>query len=116
MYRVIDLPRIFGQLYEHSFGGQNCRVKLTISDSFYPANAGSLVVLFRDGLPSVSADDTYDVEIKLDVAEFSSLLLGIVSFRNLYLYNLAQISDTSHLETINRLFLTPAKPVCLTAF
>jgi len=116
MYRVIDLPGIFAQLREHNFGGQTCRVKLTISDSFYPANAGNPVVHFRDGLPAVSVEDAHDVEIRLDVAEFSSLLLGVVSFRSLYLYGLAEISDTGYLETINRLFLAASKPVCLTAF
>jgi predicted acetyltransferase len=116
MYRVIDTPGIFERLREHNFGGQTCRVKLTISDSFYPANAGSLTVQFRDGLPTLTDDRAHDVEIRLDVAEFSSLLLGVVSFRSLHLYGLAEISDTSYLETINRLFLADAKPICLTAF
>jgi predicted acetyltransferase len=116
MYRVIDTPGVFERLREHDFGGQNCRVKITISDSFLPANAGSVVVQFSQGKPSLSDDLAHDVEIRLDVAEFSPLLLGIVSFRSLYLYGLAEISDTAFLETINRLFLTPTKPICLTAF
>lgn len=116
MYRVIDLPSIFKHLREHDFGGQTCRVKITVSDSFFPANAGSLIVNFSAGRPAVSAEAAHDVEIRLDVAELSSLLLGIVSFRSLYLYGLADISDPDSVETINRLFLTPTKPICLTAF
>lgn len=116
MYRVIDLPGIFERLREHDFGGQSCRVKITIADGFFLTNAGSLVVDFREGKPSVSEADTADVEIRLDVAEFSSLLLGVVSFRSLYRYQLADISDPQYLETINRLFLVEEKPVCLTAF
>lgn len=116
MYRVIDLPGIFKQLGKHDFGGQSCRVKISIGDSFFPANAGSLVVRFRNGQPLVSEEATHDVEIRLDVAEFSSLLLGVVSFRSLYLYHLAGISDPDYLETVNRLFLVPNKPICLTAF
>jgi predicted acetyltransferase len=116
MYRVIDLPGVFARLREHDFGGQTCRLRLAISDSFYPANAGSVVVSFQDGRPSISPEDASDVEIRLDVAEFSSLLLGVVSFRSLYLYGLAEISDPAYLETINRLFLVPNKPICLTAF
>jgi predicted acetyltransferase len=116
MYRVIDLPGIFERLREHDFGGQNCRVKMTLNDSFYPANAGSLVVHFRDGRPSVSKEDAHDVEMRLEVAEFSSLLLGLVRFRSLYLYHLADLSDPGYLETLNRLFHVPDKPICLTAF
>lgn len=116
MYRVIDLPGVFGRLREHDFGGQSCRVKITISDSFYPANAGSLVLQFSNGRASISQDSAYDVEIRLDVAEFAALLLGNVSFRSLYLYGLADLSDSAYLETINRLFLASNKPICLTAF
>ena len=116
MYRVLDLRGIFGQLQEYSFGNETCRVKITLRDSFYPANAGSLVVHFVEGKPMVRAEETYDLEILLDVAEFSSMLLGVVSFRSLYRYHLADITDPGYLEIINRLFLAPEKPICLTAF
>ncbi len=106
----------FARLREHNFGGQTCPVKITIADSFFPANAGSLVVQFSDGKASLGEEAAHDVEVRLDMAEFSSLLLGIVSFRSLYLYGLAELSDPTYLETINRLFLTPTKPICLTAF
>lgn len=116
MYRVIDLRGIFEQLHGHRFGNQSCQVKITLRDSFYPANAGSLIVRFAEGKPMVSAEDAYDVEMLLDVAEFSSLLLGVVSFRSLYRYHLADITDPGYLETIDRLFSAPEKPICLTAF
>ena len=67
-------------------------------------------------ISDIDVQDAHDVEIRLDVAEFSPLLLGVVSFRSLYLYGLAEISDTGYLETINRLFLADARPICLTAF
>ncbi|HEY7126961.1 MAG TPA: GNAT family N-acetyltransferase [Ktedonobacterales bacterium] len=116
MYRVLDTRGIFEQLREHSFGGVNCRVKITLVDSFFPSNAGSLVVQFAEGRPTLSEDERHDVEIRLEVAEFSSLLLGVVNFQSLYRYHLADISDPGYLETINRLFYTPEKPICLTAF
>ncbi len=116
MYRALDTRGLFQRLREHSFGGVSCRVKIILADSFFPANAGSLVVQFAEGRPTASEDERHDVEIQMEVAEFSSLLLGVVSFQSLYRYRLAEISDPGYLETINRLFFAPEQPICLTAF
>jgi predicted acetyltransferase len=116
MYRVLDTRGLFEHLHGHSFGNENCLVKITLADSFFPANAGSLVVQFEHGRPTVRDGGRYDVEIQMEVAEFSSLLLGVVSFQSLYRYHLAEISDPGSLETVNRLFFAPEKPICLTAF
>jgi len=53
--------------------------------------------------------------MSLDVAEFSSLLMGAVDFQHLYAYNLAEISDPAAVPVVNRLFAAP-KPICLTDF
>jgi predicted acetyltransferase len=116
MYRVIDTPGIFRLLRDHDFGGQDCALKLTIRDSFFPENDGGTIVHFRQGRPTVREDSEYDVEIALDVAEFSSLLMGAVRFTSLYNYGLADISDGHAIDLIDRLFRTRTKPVCTTPF
>jgi predicted acetyltransferase len=116
MYRVLDTPGIFGLLRDYNFDGQDCALKLTIRDSFFPENDGSTILQFRQGRPSVQAGGDYDVEVSLDVAEFSSLLMGAVRFTSLYKYGLAEISDQSAVDTIDRLFRTRIKPVCTTPF
>jgi predicted acetyltransferase len=117
MYRVIDIQGLFGLLRDHDFGGQDCRLKLVIRDSFFPENNGATVVHFTRGQPSVhdSASD-YDVEVGLDVADFSALIMGSVRFRSLYDYGLAEISEASAIETIDRLFRVEQKPICTTPF
>ncbi len=116
MYRVVDVPGIFAILREHDFGGQTLRLKLTVRDSFIPENNGDVVVHFNNGRPVVAGDSDSDTQISLDVAEFSSLLMGCVSFRSLHNYGLARISDPAHVDAVDRLFRAERKPLCLTNF
>lgn len=118
MYRVLDTAAAFRTLAGHDFGGVSLRLKIAVRDDFLPENDGSLVVVFREGLPEVAAgaDVAYDAEIALPVAEFSSLLLGVVPFRSLFEHGLATLDDTSRIEAVDRLFRTSTPPICYTGF
>lgn len=116
MYRVVSTRALFERLAGHDFGGQTCKLKITVDDSFLPENAGALVVHFQNGHATVHEGDDYDLAIRLDVAEFSSLLMGVVSFSALQRYSLAAISDAQFVGTTNRLFQAEEKPICMTLF
>jgi predicted acetyltransferase len=116
MYRVIDTAGIFKVLGDHNFGGQSCRLKLSIGDTFFQENAGSTVIHFESGRPRPGAGQDYDVEVRLDVSDFSSLLMGAVDFSSLYAYGRADISDPQYVDTVQRLFSTQQKPLCTTPF
>jgi predicted acetyltransferase len=57
-----------------------------------------------------------DVEIRVNVADLSSLVVGAVDFERLYTYGRAQISDLDYLETLQRLFAVARPPICMTGF
>lgn len=116
MYRIIDMNGLFAVLAGHNFNGQNVKLKIAIRDSFLPQNAGDYIVHFADGRPAVKNKAAFDVGIEMDIAEFSSMLMGCVDFRSLHNYGLAEISDMKYLDTVNRLFLAEQKPVCWTQF
>ncbi len=116
MYRVIDVPGIFDLLAEHNFGGQTCTLKLTIDDSFLPENAGSTTLRFENGRARRLDTGQPNVEVRLAIEDFSSLLAGTVAFRSLYSYRRATISDFSYVDTIDRIFAVAKKPVCMTHF
>ena len=117
MYRVLDVRKIFGLLKGHNFGGQSCRLRMNIKDSFIPKNQGIYMLNFTDGRARLGkTTDNWDVEIDLDISDFSSLLMGAVDFESLYRYGQADISSSAHLKTINRIFKTDRKPVCMTEF
>jgi predicted acetyltransferase len=116
MYRVLDVERVFGVLKEHDFNGRTIRLKLNIRDTFFPRNNTGWTVAFTDGRPTLVSPGRCDAEITMDVAEFSSMLMGAVSFRKLYDYHLADISDETFVDAVNRLFHREDKPICLTPF
>ena len=49
MYRVIDVARLWAVLGDHDFGGVTTRLKLDLSDTFLPENAGIYRIDFNAG-------------------------------------------------------------------
>jgi predicted acetyltransferase len=116
MYRIIDVPAMFDRLGERNFGDQTCTLKLTVEDSLLPENAGSTLLHFDGGGVQRVDGGSHDVEVRLDIADFSSLLAGTVDFQSLYRYGLVDLSDPDYVDTINRLFAVEQKPMCITGF
>ena len=116
MYRVIDVRRVFDLLKERSFGGQTCTLRLTVEDGFLPQNAGSSLLRFDRGYVQPLDNGAHDVEVRICIAELSSLLIGTVSFDSLWRYGLAEITDEDYVDVVNRLFSVEKKPMCTTQF
>ncbi|MGM7684247.1 GNAT family N-acetyltransferase [Cytobacillus sp. Hm23] len=116
MYRVINTKAIFQQLSSHNFNNANCKLKITINDDFLKENEGSVILYFEDGKVIVMEESEYDVEISLHVSEFTSMLVGSIALKQLLSYGLVSISDSTYVETVNRIFATDHKPICTTRF
>ena len=116
MYRVVDTRAAWEALAGIDFGGETLRLRLHARDSFRPANDQPVTVAFADGKPRVGEDGQHDVALDLDIAEFSSLLMGAVDLESLYLYGLAEVSDPTWIPRLTRLFATPRKPITTTPF
>lgn len=116
MYRVVDVRHAFELLRAVNFGGESLTLRMTVTDSFLPENESHVTVRFNKGHPEVVQAATPDCGITLDISEFSSLLMGAASFRSLYRYGLAEISETARVEQVNRLFAVDEKPICMTHF
>jgi len=116
MYRVIDTRGVWEELADYSFNGVSLKVKLTVDDSFLPENDVAVVVHFTDGKPVVVDDGGYDVEIRLDVAWLSSLLMGVIDFWKLWMMGLAEVSDEGYVDTLDMLFRAQRRPVTIEEF
>lgn len=116
MYRVIDTRGLFEQLHGHDFNNETCALRITVRDTFFKTNSTSTTVQFDKGTAHIKRRGYYAAEIKLDVSNFSSLIMGTVDFFTLHRYGLAQISDARYITTVNRIFAMPRKPVCMTMF
>jgi len=116
MYRVINTRLLFETLRDHNFGNETLTLKIDATDTFLPANNQCLVVRFADGLPAVVDSASADAAITLSIADFSSLVLGAVTFDRLYRYGKAEISDAARVDQVRRLFAAAEKPICLSRF
>ncbi|KAA3631252.1 MAG: GNAT family N-acetyltransferase [Calditrichaeota bacterium] len=117
MYRIVNTKGLFKTLADRSFNDVSIRVKFDIKDTFLPENGKPFVVHFDNGYPTLKAATAKsDVTLKIDIADFSSLILGAVDFNSLYDYKLAELSNSKYVETLFRLFRTDRKPECWTHF
>jgi len=116
MYRVTDTRLFFESMRLYNFNDQNCRLRLNVRDSFIKENDRSVIVHFSDGFAVLSGSEVYDIEVDMDIADFSSMVVGAVRFKALLRYGLAGISDQAFADTVDKIFEMPQKPVCFTAF
>jgi len=116
MYRITDIKQLFNQLKKHDFNGLNCRIKLNINDSFYKSNNGSYYLEFKKGVVRFPKEQKHDVEISMDISDFSSMVIGAVTFEKLYEYSLAEISKIEYVETVTNIFKISEQPYCVTQF
>jgi len=117
MYRIINAQKLFTDLKGHNFGNQSISLKLSLKDSFLPANNGSFVVKFDQGQSQLQNESgLVDAEIILDIDRFSSIFMGVVSFKKLYQLGLVTISDDKYLDIVNKLFMTEVPPLTTQQF
>jgi predicted acetyltransferase len=116
MYRVIDVKGVFKLLKKHNFNQQDCCLKINLRDSFLAQNQGSYTIHFIRGFPVLRQGGKNDVEVDIDVADFSSLLMGAVGYKDLFNYGLSDLSDEGYLDVVHAMFEVASKPICHTLF
>lgn len=116
MYRVIDTKRVFEELKNHNFNNQTCRLKISLKDTLISENNSSIIIELENGLATIIKDGIYDVEIAMDISDFSSLISCAVEFKTLLKYGRASISNEKYVAKVNAIFSSADKPICLTTF
>jgi len=116
MYRVINIPKLFHDLRDHNFNNQSCKLKLKINDTFMEENNKSFIIHFNNGKAICSDEAEYEVELSIDIADFSSLIACVVDLKSLYRYGMVKLSREDYLNKLNTIFSSDEKPKCLTAF
>lgn len=114
MYRIVNLREFFAATAKRNYNWQTLNLVLRVEDTFRPANSGTYYLRFRDGVLSLSDEPLAGIELWIDIAELSALLMGSASIEALYRFGRARVNP-DHLPTLARLFLAE-RPTCLTAF
>ncbi|KAB2328627.1 GNAT family N-acetyltransferase [Cytobacillus depressus] len=118
MYKIIDVKKFLTQLQIDNHHTPPCRVALTIYDSFHSDDPEKWLLIFENGRLAVDENmpNLANVEMEIDNSDFSSLVMGAVEARKLYQYGKLKLNKQDYVDTINRLFAQPKKPICTTAF
>ena len=116
MYRVINVQQFFQEQALRNFNHVTHTVTFRIKDTFFKENAKEVTVKFLNGKPTVVQGEKAETVINIDIADFSSLVMGVVGFKQLFTYAKVSISNEEHVETLEELFHAKEKPICLTGF
>ncbi|KGR79193.1 GNAT family N-acetyltransferase [Ureibacillus manganicus] len=116
MYRIIHVKGFMQQISQRFSNVPDLKWKLYVKDSFFPENQGEYIFQVKDGLLEVIDFGIVEVEVKIDITELSSLLMGVITLKELYMYSKVEISDPTFLPVLNSIFTVLDKPVCTTAF
>ncbi|MCA0972033.1 GNAT family N-acetyltransferase [Halobacillus litoralis] len=108
MYRIIDVDRFRDEVKDHSFGTETVRIGWTIHDSLLEETYEA-VWQFDNGRPQ-KTDQPADVNLSLGIGEFSSLMMGCLTLRDLVYRGSVEEQDREAFRTALDLFSQPTKP------
>ena len=116
MYRIINIEQFIQQLRQKTMAALPIVWQLNVVDSFLVENNIQLILQTKNGFLEIIDSKQIDVSLTIDIAELSSLFMGVISLKELYMYSKVQISDCAYLQMLNDLFVNFEKPICTTAF
>lgn len=118
MYRIVNFELFIKKLGFDYFNHQTINLSIDIEDSFIPEHAGKRYLKILDGVPKIVKSipaKHLDAEIKLPVAELSSVIMGCADVKKLYNYGILQIDKPELLTRLQYTF-QQQQPECLTSF
>ncbi|MBS4538790.1 GNAT family N-acetyltransferase [Clostridium sp. D2Q-11] len=115
MYKIFDIREAFIQCSHRSYNKANIRVRFLIEDSFIAKKEEEIIVKFENGR-AILDEEKFDVTVKMDISDFSSLFLGATSLKGLWSLGLVEIDKGEYLDELDRAFYYSQKPVCYTDF
>jgi len=116
MYRICDMEKLFADIKGCRFGNLNMKVQFNVNDSFVMENNRPFLLEFKDGQCEIIDSGVPDVEVSIDIAEFSSMVMGCTNLKSLVKYGKAYISYANKLDELSRAFSLDEKPLCVTSF
>ncbi|TGB03833.1 GNAT family N-acetyltransferase [Halobacillus salinus] len=114
MYRIVDIPSFLESIQDHSFGDETIRIGWKIEDTLLDEHYEA-VWQFEGGKPSLT-DQPAEVTLELGIGEFSSLLLGCTSLKDILYRGAVKYDEADAFEKSLELFDNPLEPECWTFF
>ncbi len=116
MYRIINVKGFIDELKTRNFNGVTLTFKLNVMDSLLIENNQQLIIEAVKGTIKILESGSYDTEVTIDIAELSSLIMGVVTVQELFMLSQIKVSDEQYLQALQQFFFVIEKPTCLSAF
>lgn len=118
MYKIIDVKTFFSQLPPQHFDNSSCKLGLIIHDSFQNLEPQKWLLKIEQGKLEIEEylNDHPEIELEMDISDFSALALGSIHVNKLYQYGKLKISKPQYVYEVIKLFNRSQKPICTTAF
>lgn len=118
MYKIIDIKTFFTLLPLEHFNDITCELGLIIHDSFHIDKQQKWLLTVEKGSLAIDeyAEKKPEIELEMDISDFSSLAMGSINVNKLYQYGKLKINKPEFLKDVNNLFNRSQKPICTTAF
>ena len=117
MYRIINPIKLFNSLKGNIFNvSKPITVSFEINDIFMNNSKHKFTIAFDRKGHKIIKQNSADIKISMDIAEFSSMIVGAIDLKTLYRYGLVEIKNAGKIDEINNIFKTMEKPFCLTDF
>ncbi|SFI30449.1 Predicted acetyltransferase [Tindallia magadiensis] len=119
MYRVINLEKILEILISKTVATEKRvpSLRIQIKDQLLPEQEGDYYLYEKEGRYGYSRKARpVEVELEMDIADFSALVMGSVTLQALIFSGKATLSNQQHTSVLEALLGTEASPVCINRF
>ncbi|WP_163527505.1 GNAT family N-acetyltransferase [Halobacillus ihumii] len=111
MYRIVDLPLFMNYISDHSFGLESMTVHFEVEDTLMKTEQTTYSYRFEEGKPKVCDSRDDGIQLTIDIADLSSLLMGCVQLSTLVRFKRAEVHGPDNMRSqVKRLFDSPKKP------
>lgn len=114
MPRIVNSAKAIQEIRNRTFGNESVIVQFNITDNFL-SEKSDVAVSFKNGTGTLTSEPP-EVTIYIDIANYSSLLFGAVSFKTLHHYGLITLSSSSYVDKLGNLLDGGIKPICTVSF
>lgn len=91
-------------------------IKFNIEDSFAKPHSKSFIIEWKNKKAFISQNAHFDIELTMNVSDFSSWLMNSIDLTTLHRYGLLECNHAEELTSLDRAFYYGQKPVCNTRF
>ena len=111
MYKIIDPINFFRVLESKTYEKMDLIVSFELENELFPKNK-KIILTYNFAINKiVNVNASPDITVKMNLARFSSIVMGALSFSSAVRHGLAEIDNENQIDCVDKLFRTKNMPV-----